>query len=393
MTSWITAALVSLLLSGAQEPRFRDDFDALETDPAGRAGWRFRTGEGAATMDVLQGGPGYASIVVDASADERNVWWAFIQREVQRGMDLALLEKPGYEVRIEARIRVSHAPRRVNLQVQTQRTTDYHSHLMEFDIPDAEGWHTISMTTRDFDARPGDTLIAHMALMDWGRSKYRVDVDYVEVGIVDLASASPDRGTAVPYHPPLPDPEGFRHAVTVAHDATIDLENGSVNLDDWSVREGSREVRLLAVDGTRLAILRWDLGSFAGKRVAGSGLLELTTRSVHRKAEPVKDFGLLRVVEIPGGDPRWDERTVTADGFRQGEPLEVVLNPQTIIDWPATEGDGGKTLLTIPRPVLQRMIDGTTRGVAVTALGAVNAAFYARENGSDRAPRLLFNLQ
>jgi hypothetical protein len=32
------------------------------------------------------------------------------------------------------------------------------------------------------------------------------------------------------------------------------------------------------------------------------------------------------------------------------------------IDWPATEGDGGQTYLTISRPVRQRMIDGRTRG-------------------------------
>ena len=25
--------------------------------------------------------------------------------------------------------------------------TDFHSHLMEFDLPDSEGWHTVSMTT------------------------------------------------------------------------------------------------------------------------------------------------------------------------------------------------------------------------------------------------------
>ncbi len=392
MQAFIPALLALLLLPGAARAQFRDDFGALRVDPSGVEGWRFRSGDGEATVSLVRGGPGYASILVDATADRRNVWWAFIQRDVSKSVDMRLLEKPAVEVRIEARIRVNHAPRRVNLQVQTQRTTDYHAHLMEFDIPDTERWHTISMTTHGFDARAGDALIAHMALMDWGRSRYRVDVDYVEVRIVDAASAVPDRGTAVPYHPPVRDPSTFTHSLTVAADATIDFANPGVALGDWSTRDKTREVPLLAVDGSRLAVLRWDLGAYRGKTVDGSGVLALTTRAVHRKTEPVKDFGLLRVVEITGGDRRWDERNVTADSFLRGDPPDAVLNPQMIIDWPAADGEGETTLLTIPQPVLERLIDGTTRGIALTALGAVNAAFYARENGGETAPRLLFNL-
>ncbi len=65
-----------------------------------------------------------------------------------------------------------------------------------------------------------------------------------------------------------------------------------------------------------------------------------------------------------------------------------------IIDWPVTAGDGGKTYLTIPVPVLQRLIDGKTLGIALTPLGAINASFYAREeHGGEKAARLLFNLQ
>jgi hypothetical protein len=398
VTGSIPAALAGvlfLLAAGAADEatRFRDEFDAVTLDPSGKSGWRFRTGEGSATMELIQGGPGYASILVDATTDERNVWWAFIQREAPRSMDLSLLQKPEYEVRIEARIRVSHAPRRVNLQIQTQRTTDYHSHLMEFDIPDAGRWHTISMTTRELDAAPGDALIAHMALMDWGRSTYRVDVDYVEVRLVHVAAAGPDSGEAVPYHPPLADPGTFGQAIDVAHDATIDLENRRTNLNDGSVREGTKAIPLLAVDGSRIAILRWDLAALAGKKVAGSGLLELTTRAVNRNAEAVPDFGLLRVAEVVGGDSRWDERTVTAESLFREATRDTVVNPQMILDWPVSDGDGAKTFLTIPRPVLQRLVDGTTRGIALTPLGAMSAAFYAREAGSGRAPRLLFDLE
>ena len=394
MKPWIPVLFATLLICGQAWAQFHDDFDSVKTDPAGKTGWRFRTGDGTATMNLRQGGTGYASILVDATTDKRGIWWAFIQREVSKDMELGLLRQPGHEVRIEARIRISHAPRRVNLQVQTQRTTDYHSHLMEFDIPDSAGWHTISMTTRGFDAGPGDTLIGHMALMDWGLSKYRVDVDYMKVDIVDLATAGPDQGAAVPYHPPLADPTTFTQEVKVVHDSMIDLEHTAVNLNDWSVRDGTRRVRLLTADGTHHVILRWDLSAFAGKTVAGSGLLELTTHSVERKSEDVKDFGILRVVEILAGDPQWNQSTVTTDSLCRNQTLDRVLNTQMIIDWPATDGDGGKTWLTISQPVLQLLIDGKTRGIAVKALGAVKAAFYAMENDGGRpSARLRFNFE
>jgi len=384
--------LLALLLAAPAAPQFRDDFDAVKLDRSGARGWRFLTGDGTATMTLRQGGKGYASIHVDATKDRRGIWWALIEREVP-GRNLGLLSA-GHQVAIEARIRVSHAPRRVNLQVLTDKTTDHHAHLMEFDIPDTTGWHTIRMTTRGFKAAPGDTLIGHLALMDWGLENYRVDVDYLSVAIVDAAKAPPDLGAAVPYHPPVADPRSFSQEVTAAHDSTIDLENREVNLNDWSAQEGGRRVHLIGVDGTRIAILRWDLRRFAGKLVAGGGLLELTTHTVQRKAGAVKDFGLLRVVEILGGDPRWDQGTVTADSLFQRQPPSRVLNPQMIIDWPVTEGLGGKTYLTIPRPVLQRLIDGKTTGIAVKALGAISAAFLSVEQeGGKSAARLRFNLE
>jgi hypothetical protein len=388
------SVLVLSVLAAPAGAQFRDDFDSLALDPEAAKGWAFFTGDGNATMDFRQGGEGYASIFVDATADRRNVWWALVHREASAAMDLGRLRQPGQEVRIEARIRVSHAPRRVNLQVLTRRTTDYHSHLMEYDIPDAETWHTISMTTRGFQAEPGDVLLGHMALMDWGLEKYRVDLDYLTVDIVDAAAAGPDLGAAVPYHPPVPDPEGFAHVVRVAHDALVDLEHPDVNLDDWGSGAGEERVRLLSIDAGRYAILRWDLTAFRGRTVADHGLLELTTHSVERKAEAVKDFGLARVVEMVGGDPGWDQRTVTATSLCRGQPPDRVLNPQMIVDWPVTEAPGGKTMFTISRPVLQRLIDGRSVGLAVRPLGALNAAFHASENdGGAHAARLRFDLE
>jgi hypothetical protein len=310
-------------------------------------------------------------------------------------MDLNLMKKPDHEFRIEARIRVSHAPRRVNLQIATQRSTDEDANLMEYDIADTTNWHVISMTTHGFDAKPGDTVFGHMALMDWGLEKYRVDVDYIKVDIVDAATVGPDKGDPIPYHPPVADPASFAENVPVAQDSMIDLQDTDVNENDWSVEDGQeRKIHLLTVDESHHVILRWDLSAYAGKKVAGSGLLGLTTYSVQRKANYVKDFGLLRVVEILGGDPRWDQKNVTTDSLCDYEALNRVLNTQMIIDWPVTPGEGGKTYLTIPRVVLQRILDGRTHGIAVKALGAVDASFYSMEDEAGRySARLHFNLE
>jgi hypothetical protein len=378
--------------------QYVENFDgpSVKLDPEGITGWRVLAGDGTATMDLRQGGQGYASVLVDATTDKRGIWWALIEHKVSDQVDLRRMQKSGYEFRIEARVRSSHAPRRINLQVATERSTDDDANLMEYDIPDADTWHTFSMTTHHFDAKPGDTVFGHLALMDWGLQKYRLDIDYVKVDIVNAAAAGPDLGDPIPYHPQIADPKGFRNEVSVAQDSTIDVENTDVNLGDWYVQDEPKKKRinLLTVDGAHYVILRWDLSAFKGRRVADHGLLELTTYSVQEKANRLKDFGIVRVVEILGGDPQWDRQTVTTDSLCHYQPLDRVLNPQMIIDWPVTEGDGGKTYLTISKTVLQRMVDGKTQGIAIKPLGAISAAFYALENdGGKYGARLRFNLE
>ena len=384
-------------LTGQAFAQFVDNFDgpSVQLDPTGTAGWLFQAGDGTATMDLRQGGPGYASVFVDGTTDKRGIWWALMERRASDKMDLSLMQKPGHEFRIEARVRSSHAPRRINLQIQTQRTTDYDSNLMEFDIPDTTNWHTFSMTTHGFDAKAGDTIFAHLALMDWGLEKYRLDIDYIKVDMVEAASAGPDLGEAVPYHPPIADPKSFNQKIKVAADSSIDIENTDVRMNDWYVQDtAGKKINLLTVDGTHYVILRWDLHQFAGKKVVGHGLLELTTHSVQQKAERLKDFGIVRVVEILGGDPNWEQTTVTTDSLCHYEPLNRVLNTQMIIDWPITEGDGGKTYLTIGHPVLQRLIDGKTLGIAIKQLGALNASFYSMEDESSKnSAQLYFNIE
>jgi len=375
--------------------QFRDDFDGpgLRRDPAGAEGWAFVAGEGRAVIDFAPG-PGFGTITVDATRDRRNVWWAFIKRQVQGSLDLARLARPGFELRVEARIRTGHAPRRVNLHFNTQRTNDFHSHLREYDLAEAGTWYTISMTTRGFEAGPGDTVNAQMALMDWGLGRYKVDVDYFRVDVVDAAKAGPDLGPPIPYHPPVADPASFAYVIPVAADVTVDFAEPDVNLNDWTATDAGGETRVVSAGGTRVALLRWDLSKLAGRKAAGPGLLELTTRTLARAANERPDFGLLRVVETIGGEAGWDDRTATWASISSGRPPDGVLNPQMIIDWPVTAGDGGKTYLTIPAPVLQRLIDGRAFGIALTPLGSIEASFYAREaRGGTGATRLLFNLE
>ena len=392
---WLPLALaVVLAAAGPARAQFLDRFDgpSVPVDPEGLEGWSFFTGDGEAVMD-LRGQQGHASVVVDATRDRRGIWWALIKRRVSEPLDLALLARPGYELRIEARVRTSHAPRRVNLHLNTQRTTDFHSHLMEFDLPEVDTWQTISMTTEGFDARPGDTVFGQLALMDWGRDRYRVDVDDFRVEVVEAATAAPDVGEAVPYHPPIPEPETFAHLVPATAAAVVDRGHPDVNLFGWGVEKDGRREPLLTVSGAQIVILRFDLDEYAGKRVADHGLLELTTHSVLRAPTGLEEFGKVRVVEILGGDPDWRADSVTLDSLCRGEPLKQVLNSQMIIDWGVEEEPGARTYFTISRPVLQRLVDGRTLGLAVRPLGSVVASFHAGPGDDGREPRLLFDVE
>jgi hypothetical protein len=383
---------VMIALAGfSASAQFKDDFNApsMSLDPSGVHGWTFFTGDGSAVMDFSQSEQGYASILVDATQDRRGIWWALIRRRVSENMDLHLLADGRHEFRVETRIRVSSAPKRVNLHLNTQRTTDFHSHLMEFDIADTTHWHTISMTTHHFPAAPGDSVYGQLALMDWGLEHYRVDVDYFKVDIVDADSVGPDLGVQVPYHPPMAAVTTFSCHIPVAQDAVVDREYPDLSFGDWS----ARGVRVLTVNGTQFVILRWDLSAYRGKRIDGSGVLELTTYSLERSPEYEKDFGMVRITEIIGGNSHWTSQDVTYDRFCGGQPPTRVMNSQMIIDIAVNEKPGGVSAATISNPVLQRMVDGRTLGLAIRPLGAVNASFVAMNNqGGQLGPRLHFNV-
>ncbi|RQV95350.1 MAG: hypothetical protein EH224_07980 [Calditrichaeota bacterium] len=374
--------------------QFTDHFDKKEID-----GWFFFTGDGAAEMDFIQM-DGYARISIDATKDKYNVYWTLIKRDVTAFLDLNKFKNPSFQLRVEAKVRVHDAPRRLNMMVNTQRTTNFHIDLMEFDIPDTTGWHTISMTTKKFDALPGDTVYVQLCATDYGTGKYSIDVDYYLADIVDINQAGPDKGELVPYHPPVPDISTFSNHLNAAQDGLINADFPDVNFNDWHSEEPQGAARIVTVNENQWILLRWDFEPYQNQKINGSGLLELTTHSVFKGGDYRSafgedfgmEFGKIRVFEIKGGDPEWSQDKVTYNNFLQGKSYDDVVNSQMVIDIEPADKRGSTTLITISKPVLQRLVDGKTRGLLIRPLGAINASFYALESKMENtAPKLHFN--
>jgi hypothetical protein len=380
--------------SGTCNAQFLDNFDKKKIE-----GWFFFTGDGNATMDFLQRN-GYATIFVDGTKDRDNVYWTLIKRDVSAFLDLNKFKDPSFQLRVEAKVRVHNAPRRVNMMVNTQRTTNYHIDLMEFDIPDTTDWHIISMTTKKFDCVPGDTVYVQLCVTDYGLGKYYVDVDYYSADIVNVNLAGPDKGVQVPYHPPIPDVSTFSNHLDVTQDCLINSVFPNINFNDWHVKEEDGDKRILTVNANQWAILRWDFEQYKNLKADESGLLELTTYSIPKGGNYIEaygrdfgeEFGKIRVIEIFGGDPEWDQTKVTYNNFMKDNIYSDVFNTQTIYDAELSGEKGGKNFITISKPVLQRLLDGKTKGLLIRPLGAIDASFYASENSKD-TPKLHFNIR
>ena len=386
-----------IALSGAPSPlgaQFRDDFDGTALD-----GWDYYTGDGSAAMTFTPHA-GYARLAVDGSRDPHNVWWAIIKRDVAPFLDLAKLNNPAYELRVEARVRPSHAPRRVNFMLNTQRTTDYHEHLREYDLASTSEWQTISMTTRNFDGRPGDAVFVQLGVTDWGAGQYHVDIDYYRADVVRRDQAAPDLGEPLIYHPEVPDLTTFRHHLPATHDAVMVAAYPEVNFNDWSAEESAGKVPVLTVSTGHAVVLRWDFAALHQAKAAGAAVLELTTQSVmvggnyvaHYGEDLGIEFGKIRIIEILGGDPEWEQADVTFRSLLAGGSEEDVFNSQMTYDLEVTRQPGGRNLVTLPRPVLQRLLDGRTQGLVIKPLGAITASFYASEDPQGRGPRLHFDV-
>jgi hypothetical protein len=386
-------SVILLLLLHPAAAQFREDFNAAT--PAfvsqGIPGWNAKTGDGTGifTQRIENG---VATLRLDARQDKRNIWWAFLHRDASGPLDLKNLSKPGYGLRITARVKPSHGPRRVNLYLKSQSSED--DFLREFDLPTAGQWYEISMTTGTFRHAAGRPLLGQVSFMDWGNTGvYELAVDYLQVDVVKLDRAGPDKGQPLPYRPPLADAAQFGLEMPVAADVTLDRQYADVNLAAW-VADGTAGGPLLAVDGSRVALLRWDLSALKGKKVKGQGQFEFYAQSVYRLAQNPKDFGEVRICEVLGGPPGWSEESITLDGFLAGQPEAAVFNEQTIVDVAVTPGPDGKTTVTISQPVLQRLVDGTTKGLVIKPLGAISAVLRdADADGGRYAARLRLNVE
>ena len=105
--------VTAIYLSGvtfAMHGQFHQGFDRqTASENTTPEGWSIATGDGDATMQFVLD-DGYASILVNATKDTQNIWWALIRTPVQ-GIDISKLMKDEFELRVETRIRTSHAPR------------------------------------------------------------------------------------------------------------------------------------------------------------------------------------------------------------------------------------------------------------------------------------------
>ena len=369
--------------------QFVEDFDGLTTDYATNAlkNWNTATGDGDISF-TQKIDSGFVRLRIDARRDERNIWYAFMQTAVSDFLDLQKLGKKEYGLRIEARVRPSHAPRRINLYLPVLGKTHHHDNLMEFDLPEAGRWHTISMTISDLMAEPDDTILGQVSMMDWGNTDiYTLDVDYVKVEIVELATATPDLGNTIGYRPPLADPASFQHALPVSQEISVDQHFPSLNL--YTYTDG--EDRVLPVGAGRTILFQWDTSPWKGKEVAGHGQLEFCVKAVSRLKNSPKDFGEVRICEILTAAPDWKDSTVTYDNFTRDSPLARLINEQTIVDTPLHQSEDGKVTVTISKYVLQRLMDGTTRGIAIRPLGLIDGLLYTKSAAKEKAAVLRVN--
>jgi hypothetical protein len=385
-------ALAAVLTCQAAAADFVEDFGGktLAMDPAFKTGWGTLTGSGEATVSLTRKNH-HGFMTVDARKDRRNIYWALIKRAVTKDIDMAALAKPGHGLRVEMKLRLSDAPRRVHFQINTNRTTDHHAHLREFDIGDTD-WHTIAWTNTGLDAKPGDDVFVTLGMTDMGRAVYTTEIAYVKASVVERAD---DLGNPLPYRPALP--VRFANTLTVAEDAIIDSAYPWVNLKDWTELnpdEGTLGVHVNAISGSQITLLKFDFSAVNGKKADGWGVLELTTTTAAWAPTTLEEFGFVRAVEIKNTAPDFKRDSVNWDNFFAGRPVLDVLNGQLFYDVQPAVQRNGKTIIRVNPAVMQRLIDGTSKGVALYGQGALNFSFASSQApGEGVRPTLRFNVK
>lgn len=386
------AILLFLTIHFTVHAQFLENFEADEASVGKEvSGWNWFTGDGEATMTFIQE-KGFATIVVDGTNDRRNIWWALVKKEVTDAIDVSLLSKPGYGLRIEARVRPHVAPRRINLYMHTSRPSnhDNHDNLMEYDLPKANEWKVVSLTSAGMDVQPRDKIFAQLSLMDWGNEVYKIDIDYFKVDVVAMKETQADLGEPIPYWPPLADPAGFSHSLKVSDDAIIHLKYPEVNMNTW--QDATNNENIITVNDQQWILLKFDFSQVKGKRMADAGQLALFTYNVQKSTSDIEEFNKIRITEIIDGAD-WQEETVNLEKLLNNQPVSQVINSQMIVDAEVNTQKGSATMVTISRPVMQRLMDGTSKGIAITTLGGINASFYSHEANEKMAAELRFNLE
>ncbi len=338
--------------------------------------------------------------------DTLNIWWAIIKRQID-GLDMQKLVLPEYELRVEAKIKVSHAPRRVNLHVNHSRTTDYHSHLEEYYIGDTSNWHVISMSTKGFDAISSDNVNVQLAIMDWGLEKYAVKVDYIIVDVVKPSETGPDIGNPLEYHPKIPPLELFGNQVELKG-AVLDSSFPGLNFSNWNDGVNPVSDNLLSVGQSRFLIFRGDFSNHSSTKARGLGVLSIHLHHLERSIDYKKDFGHLRLVEIIGGwswSGNFSDATLTPSSRRKfaKTSVEIVANHDldgVDIDWeyPGLIGDNNvfrpedKQNYTLMFKEIRKELDELTKQTGkyyelTTAVGAFYS--YIEHTEMDKAAKYL----
>ena len=91
-------------------PQFIDHFNDNKPET-----WDYFSGDGNLKMDFYINN-GIGNISIDATKDQYNVWWAVIRRNVTRFIDIYLLQKNDYELRIEVKLKI-HRGLKIFIQI------------------------------------------------------------------------------------------------------------------------------------------------------------------------------------------------------------------------------------------------------------------------------------
>lgn len=387
-----TQCTVILLLATALQAtaQYRVDFNERYNGfwPNHLPGWTTKTGDGNIIFRQKTE-DGSAVLNVDARKDKRNIWYAFMHQSISDHIDFDKLSAAEYELRMEAKVMPSHAPRRINMYLSS---LDAGGHLREFDLDKANEWHTISMVTSGFEFDPKKPLMAQISMMDWGIGDiFELRIDYIQVDLVQKGQKLTQHGLPLEYHPKLLKASAYKENL-IAQSKMIDHALPDEVIESWRVAEGEAAIPLIQVDQSKVILLHWDVEKFKGKKVTGAGQLELSTHSLFSQENNPKDFGMIRFCEIRDPGKALKAGPVSYHSFTKNRAIDEVIVSQCIVDTKVNPIENGKTTVTISKPVLQRLIDGESGGIAILPLGLITASFFEHTH-EDQAPRLRFNVE